>query len=527
MIRCRGLTKVFGTGSEVATALALADEGVGRAEIQRRTGATLAVHDVSFDVAPGELLFVVMGLSGSGKLTLVRLLNRLIEPSRGSIEIDGDDLGGLNDARLRQLRNRRMSMVFQHFALLPHRTVQQNAGYGLQIRGVSDREWRAQWALDQVGLGDRGDAVPAQRKTIVFITHDLNEAMRLGDRILLLKDGRLVQLGTGPEILAAPADDYVADFVSDVDRTRVLTAEDVLAEPRVVVHFDERPGDVLRRLGAAESNGAYVVDGDLQLLGVVKDDWLAHAASTGAERIDRTGLVAEYATTGPGSPLIDIAGQLGRHVVPLAVVDDRNRLLGVVPRAAVLASLPDPRVHADPPVFVYLVLAVFFFGIGVVPGVVATTIFSIPPAVRLTELGIRGVDPEVVEAAHAFGAHPRQILREVQLPMALPSIMAGINQVIMLALSMVVVAGLAGAGGLGSVVTTSVTQLDVATGFEGGLAVVILAIFLDRFTAALARRPSTGLWTRLRRRRPVPVAVTSVDDRETVEEAAAPAQAAR
>jgi glycine betaine/proline transport system permease protein len=132
---------------------------------------------------------------------------------------------------------------------------------------------------------------------------------------------------------------------------------------------------------------------------------------------------------------------------------------------------------------VYLIPAVFFFGIGIgigigaVPGVVATTIFFIPPAVRLTELGIRGVDPEVVEAAQAFGANPRQILREVQLPMALPSITAGINQVIMLALSMVVVAGLAGAGGLGSTVVSAVTQLDIATGFEGGLAVVIVAIF--------------------------------------------------
>lgn len=153
------------------------------------------------------------------------------------------------------------------------------------------------------------------------------------------------------------------------------------------------------------------------------------------------------------------------------------------------------------PVFVYLIPAVFFFGIGVVPGVVATTVFAIPPAVRLTELGIRGVDPEVVEAAHAFGAHPRQILREVQLPMALPSIMAGINQVIMLALSMVVVAGLAGAGGLGTVVVSAVTQLDIAAGFEGGLAVVILAIFLDRLTAALAQGSGGGLWARLRQRR--------------------------
>lgn len=138
------------------------------------------------------------------------------------------------------------------------------------------------------------------------------------------------------------------------------------------------------------------------------------------------------------------------------------------------------------PVFVYLIPAVFFFGVGLVPGVVATTIFAIPPGVRLTELGIRGVDPEMVEAAHSFGAKPRQILRGVQLPMALPSIMAGVNQVIMLSLSMVVVAGLTGAAGLGVVVVRAVSQLDVASGFEGGLAVVLLAIFLDRLTSALA-----------------------------------------
>ncbi|MEV1295127.1 ABC transporter permease subunit [Pseudonocardia sp. NPDC049635] len=180
--------------------------------------------------------------------------------------------------------------------------------------------------------------------------------------------------------------------------------------------------------------------------------------------------------------------------VPLGIWAARSRAVGAVVR-------PLLDLMQTTPVFVYLIPAVFFFGIGVVPGVVATTVFSIPPAVRLTELGIRGVDPEIVEAAHAFGAHPRQILREIQLPMALPSIMAGINQVIMLALSMVVVAGLAGADGLGTVVVSAVTQLDIAAGVEGGLAVVILAIFLDRFTAALAERPGRGLLATLRGRR--------------------------
>jgi glycine betaine/proline transport system ATP-binding protein len=390
VIECRDLSKVFGGGPAVAEALALARDGIDRADVQRRTGATVAVHDVSFTVEPGEL-FVVMGLSGSGKSTLVRLLNRLIEPSGGSIRIDGRELSGLGDAELRALRNRRMSMVFQHFALLPHRTVQQNAEYGLQIRGVPERERqeRARWALEQVGLADRAGARPDElsggmkqrvglaralasdtdvllmdepfsaldplirrdmqallirlqkelRKTIVFITHDLNEAMRLGDRILLLRDGRLVQLGTGPEILAAPANDYVADFVSDVDRTRVLTAEDVLREPRVVARPADRPADVLRRLGGAEANGAYVVDDECRLLGVIRDDWLAHAASTGRAEIGTEGLVADFATTEPDRPLIDIVGRLGRHVVPLAVVDREGRLLGVVPRAAVLAAL--------------------------------------------------------------------------------------------------------------------------------------------------------------------------------------------
>lgn len=163
------------------------------------------------------------------------------------------------------------------------------------------------------------------------------------------------------------------------------------------------------------------------------------------------------------------------------------------------------------PAFVYLIPVVLLFGIGEVPGIIATMIFSVPPAVRLTELGIRGVDGEVVEAAHAFGAHPRQILREVQLPMALPSIMAGVNQVIMLGLSMVVVAGLVGAGGLGSVVVSAVTNLDIAGGIEGGLAVVIVAIYLDRFTSALADRPDSSLLAKLRARRPQKAAAPAAE----------------
>ncbi|GAB4083091.1 ABC transporter permease subunit [Modestobacter muralis] len=180
--------------------------------------------------------------------------------------------------------------------------------------------------------------------------------------------------------------------------------------------------------------------------------------------------------------------------VPLGVLAARHRAVSVAVR-------PVLDFMQTTPVFVYLIPAVFFFGVGVVPGVVATILFAIPPGVRLTELGIRQVDREVVEAAQAFGSRPGQVLREVQLPLALPSIMAGVNQVIMLALSMVVTAGLLGAAGLGAVVVRAVTQLDVASGVEGGLAVVLLAIFLDRLTATLGHETAVSRLLRARTRR--------------------------
>jgi len=181
--------------------------------------------------------------------------------------------------------------------------------------------------------------------------------------------------------------------------------------------------------------------------------------------------------------------------VPLGVWAARSARTGAIVRPVLdfMQTLP---------VFVYLIPSVFFFGIGVVPGTVSTTVFAIPPAVRLTELGIRQVDREIVEAAHAFGSKPSQILRQVQLPLALPSIMAGVNQVIMLALSMVVIAGMVGAGGLGEIVVRGVTQLDIGAGFEGGLSVVILAIYLDRVTGGFGSGTFRAL--RLRRTRPAP-----------------------
>ncbi|MFI2452132.1 glycine betaine/L-proline ABC transporter ATP-binding protein [Streptomyces sp. NPDC019539] len=269
----RDLWKVFGPRADrVPGSAELA--ALGPAELRERTGCTAAVRNVSFDVRRGEV-FVVMGLSGSGKSTLVRTLTRLIEPTSGSIAIDGEDVLSMDKARLRELRRHRAAMVFQHFGLLPHRTVLDNVAYGLEIQGVGRAERRARAAevVAKVGLDGLEERRPGQLsggqqqrvglaralavdpevllfdepfsaldplirrdmqeevirlhreegRTMVFITHDLNEALRLGDRIALMRDGRIVQLGTPEEIVGSPADDYVRDFVRDVPREQVMT----------------------------------------------------------------------------------------------------------------------------------------------------------------------------------------------------------------------------------------------------------------------------------------------------------------
>ncbi|HEX6358052.1 betaine/proline/choline family ABC transporter ATP-binding protein [Actinophytocola sp.] len=371
IIEVRGLTKVF--------------------------GGVLAVNNVSFRVTRGEL-FVVMGLSGSGKSTLIRMINRLLEPTEGSIHVDGVDIARADRADLRRLRNQRIAMVFQHFALFPHRTVRENVAYGLKVRGVAARERleRADTALEQVGLGHRGDARPDElsggmkqrvglaralatdadvllmdepfsaldplirrqmqslllqlqdefHKTILFVTHDLNEAMHVGDRIMIMKDGEMVQLGTGPEILSSPANDYVRDFVADVDRTRVLDAQAVMQPPLLTAGIDEDPRDVLARLGNVEANGAYVVDEENHILGVATDELLAKAATERRPDL-RTSLVDDYGTVSPDTPLAEFCHRAGRFVVPLTVVDDQGRLLGVVPRATLLAAIANRPEVAD------------------------------------------------------------------------------------------------------------------------------------------------------------------------------------
>ncbi|HEY1175685.1 MAG TPA: glycine betaine/L-proline ABC transporter ATP-binding protein [Phytomonospora sp.] len=382
------LYKVFGRRAKQAVTRLTAGGDVEGLDV------TAAVADVSFHVEPGEI-FVVMGLSGSGKSTLIRMLNGLLPPSSGRVEVGGTDLTALRPAELRRLRREKISMVFQHFALLPHRTVLDNAAYGLEVAGVptAERLERARHALDLVGLTGREDALPQQLsggmkqrvglaralaagtdimlmdeafsaldplirremqdqllelqeslgKTIVFITHDLNEAMRLGDRIAVMRDGRIVQIGTAEEILTDPSSDYVAQFVADVDRTRVLTAASVMEPPRSVVTTTSGPRAALLEMQANHSSAAYVVCRDKNLKGAVSDEAAATAARAGdvatvEELLGDLAVVAVH----PDTPVADLIAPCASTPLPLAVVGDDGRLAGVIPRVTLLRALGTP-----------------------------------------------------------------------------------------------------------------------------------------------------------------------------------------
>lgn len=388
-IQVRNLSKVF--GSQPCKALELRNNGFKRSEIFDKTGQTLGLSNIDFDVYEGELL-VIMGLSGSGKSTLIRCLNRLIEPSEGSIIIDGEDIPTLSDKALLECRRRHFSMVFQNFALFPHRTVQHNAEYGLEIRGV-DKQARtetARNALKQVGLEGWEEAYPNQlsggmqqrvglaralandasvllmdeafsaldplirkdmqqellelqsrtRKTTVFITHDLDEALNIGDRIILLKDGEIVQVGTPEQILTSPADDYVARFIEGVDMARILTARNAMRPVRATAREDDGPRTALRKMSENGLDSIYVTRRDRQLVGLVEAEAVDTAIKQGQQTLD--GLIhQEFARTGPEEPLSNLFAMFNGKRSPIAIVDEEGRLLGVVVKGAVLAELAE------------------------------------------------------------------------------------------------------------------------------------------------------------------------------------------
>lgn len=385
-ISIRNVYKVFGDNTEKA--IELDKQGQTRAEIQKATGSVVAVSDVTVDIERGET-FVVMGLSGSGKSTLIRLINRLFDATAGELLINDKNVVTMSAEELRQLRMRTVSMVFQHFGLLPHRTVMDNASYGLEVQGVgrSERRERGAHALKLVGLEGWESRYPRElsggmqqrvglaralatdaeillmdeafsaldplirhemqdhlidlqrtlNKTIVFITHDLNEAMRLGDRIAVMRDGKIDQIGTAEDILTKPANDYVASFIQDVDVTRVLTAANIMDKPKETVALVDGPHVAMRKLEELHETELYVIDGQGKLAGVVRDNDLATAARRGDRTIEQV-MTDDYPSAEPDTSLADLFPLASGHTIPIAVVSD-GRLIGVIPRVSLLDAM--------------------------------------------------------------------------------------------------------------------------------------------------------------------------------------------
>ncbi|APH05091.1 quaternary amine ABC transporter ATP-binding protein [Bacillus weihaiensis] len=384
-IKVSDVSKIFGKQSKKAAQLLKA--GKTKQEILKETGATVGVNQANFEVYPGEI-FVIMGLSGSGKSTLVRMFNRLIEPTSGQVFIDGQDIVSMNKEQLRNVRREKMSMVFQRFALFPHRTVLANTEYGLEIQGV-EKEQRKQKALKSlklVGLEGYENQLPSQlsggmqqrvglaralandpdillmdeafsaldplirkdmqdellelqstmEKTIIFITHDLDEALRIGDRIALMKDGNIVQIGSPEDILMNPSNEYVERFVEDVDLSKVLTAAHVMKRAETV-QVEKGARVALKIMQDNGISSVYIVNKQKKLTGVVS----AQEAKRAIEENRSLEDVVEKNVTivSPETLLIDLFEDVSTSTTPVAVVDDQNRLKGIVIKGAVIGAL--------------------------------------------------------------------------------------------------------------------------------------------------------------------------------------------
>jgi glycine betaine/proline transport system ATP-binding protein len=376
--------KVF--GREPLRAVKMLEEGLGKSEIMKKTRLAVGVNNASFEVLEGEML-VVMGLSGSGKSTLLRCLNRLIEPTSGKVFIDGVDVTALSDEELRKVRMKKFGMVFQRFALLPHRTVQQNAEFGLEIQGMApaQRAEKARQSLQLVGLEGWEDSYPEQlsggmqqrvglaralavdpdvlfmdeafsaldplirremqdellalqsrvHKTILFITHDLDEALKLGDRIIIMKDGAIVQIGTPEEILTNPATAYVEKFVEDVNLAKVLTAGTVMHKASTVTFPKDGPKTALHKMKEAGISDILVVDRDRRLLGRVSADDALRISKSGEKSLEE--IIHKDVPTVLADTIINEL--FAEQDFPVAVTDEENHLQGIIIRGALLAAL--------------------------------------------------------------------------------------------------------------------------------------------------------------------------------------------
>jgi glycine betaine/proline transport system ATP-binding protein len=386
-IACHNLVKVF--GPKPKSVLPSIAAGMTRSDIQEQTGHVVALRDISFDVREGEI-FVIMGLSGSGKSTLIRCINRLTEPTQGQILIDGVDLARMNESELCQFRRNKISMVFQHFALLPNRTVLDNIAYGLEIQGTSKKQRyaRAVDTIAMVGLTGWENAFPdelsggmRQRvglaralcvnpaillldeafsaldplirrelqdefidlmdqapKTTLFVTHDLNEALKLGDRIAIMRDGAFIQVGTPEELVANPADEFVADFLRDIPRGKVILVRNIMVEPKLVLYDWQGPQVALFAMRALNADHAFIVDVKRKLRGLVTMEEVRRALANNVQRLEL--LAGENTPAIESDRPIEEAVRLATTTEkPLAAVNPAGNLLGEVPRVVLLSAM--------------------------------------------------------------------------------------------------------------------------------------------------------------------------------------------
>lgn len=391
-IEIRNIFKIF--GSRPGRWLDEAKAGISKEALLAKSGHTLGLRDISLSIEEGSI-YVIMGLSGSGKSTLIRHFNRLIEPSAGQILVDGVDVMTLGKTALEKFRQQKMSMVFQRFGLFPHRTVIENVAYGLQVQGMSkdERRQRAQHWLEQVGLAGFENQYPHQlsggmqqrvglaralatdaeillmdeafsaldplirremqdqllqlqaqlNKTIVFITHDLDEALRLGNRIAILKGGELIQEGTPEDILLAPADDYVQSFLQDVNRSKVLNAAHACNEPSLTLTMRTRPSHAVERMAARGFDYTAVLDGK-RLAGVLTRSAAERAVRDGARDVAR--YVEDMASVPATAGLDEVLGRMLRSTEPLAVTGENDEFLGMLSRSKVV-ELVTPIIDGD------------------------------------------------------------------------------------------------------------------------------------------------------------------------------------
>lgn len=385
-IKVESLSKVFGKNPKET--LKLMELGMNKKEILKRTNTTVGINNASFEIYEGEV-FVIMGLSGSGKSTLIRCLNLLNKPTAGKIYVEGEDITAYDKQQLKALRQDKVAMVFQHFGLFNHRTVVQNVEYGLEIKKVPKAE-RYKIAMDMlkaVGLEGWEDSMIGQlsggmkqrvglaralandpeillmdepfsaldplirremheelldiqsqvKKTIVFITHDVNEAFKLGDRVAVMKDGKIVQIGHPEDILNNPSNAYIEDFVRDIDRAKVLRTKGVMKTIKNAVKLGDSPKVLIKQMSAEDVDQVYVVDKNRSPVGIATIDDCIEAAREG--KTVKEILHTDFERVSPEDYLGDIFEKSMRTRYPLAVVNSENRLVGILPKARIMAAL--------------------------------------------------------------------------------------------------------------------------------------------------------------------------------------------